>query len=84
VKSGATTYRGNVFSGALSVAGGTADIRNNVECVFLPAGTSGVLTVRVTAAAIVGDGVPGNGDQTDQDFALFVYNAGTVASVRRF
>lgn len=80
----ATTYRGNVFSGPLSVAGGTADIRNNVEGVFLPAGTSGDLTVRVTASALVGDGVPGNGDSTDQDFALFVYNVRALAGVRRF
>jgi hypothetical protein len=42
--------------------------------VFLPAGTSGSFTVTVTAANIAGDGVPGNADTTDQDFALLVYN----------
>ena len=32
------TYKGNVFSGANSIAGGNADARNNVEGVYLPAG----------------------------------------------
>jgi hypothetical protein len=69
------TYRGNVFSGANSTTGGTADGKNNVESVFLPAGTSGNFTVTVRAANIAGDGVPGNADTTDQDFALIIYNA---------
>src|SRR5262245_37671087 len=72
------TFLGNVFSGANSTTGGTADPRNNVESVFLPAGVSGSFTVTVTAANIAGDGVPGNSDTTDQDFALVVYN-GTSA-----
>ncbi|MCS7054599.1 MAG: S8 family serine peptidase [Thermoflexales bacterium] len=72
---GGQTYRGNVFSGAQSVTGGSPDPRNNVESVFLPAGLSGPFTVIVTATNIAGDGVPGNGDPTDQDFALLVYNA---------
>jgi hypothetical protein len=75
-----TTYRGNVFSGANSISGGTADIRNNVESVFLPAGVSGSFTITVRAANIAGDGVPGNADTTDQDFALVVYNANTGAT----
>ena len=72
---GATTFKGNVFSGGNSVSGGTADAKNNVESVFLPAGTSGSFTVTVRATNIAGDGVPGNADSTDQDFALVVYNA---------
>lgn len=72
---GGVTYKGNVFSGANSVSGGTADAKNNVESVFLPAGTSGNFTVTVRATNIAGDGVPGNADTTDQDFALVVYNA---------
>src|SRR5262249_3070903 len=72
-----TTYKGNVFSGANSVSGGTADAKNNVESVFLPAGVSGNFTVTVKATNIAGDGVPGNADTTDQDFALVVYNATT-------
>jgi subtilase family protein/BACON domain-containing protein len=70
-----TTFKGNVFSGANSVSGGTADAKNNVESVFLPAGTSGSFTITVRATNIAGDGVPGNADTTDQDFALVVYNA---------
>ncbi|MEW6130033.1 MAG: S8 family serine peptidase [Acidobacteriota bacterium] len=77
---GATTYKGNVFSGANSVSGGTADGKNNVESVFLPAGTSGNFTVTVRATNIAGDGVPGNADTTDQDFALVIYNATTGGS----
>ncbi len=72
-----TTYKGNVFSGANSASGGTADARNNVESVFLPAGVSGNFTVTVKATNIAGDGVPGNADTTDQDFALVVCNATT-------
>jgi hypothetical protein len=71
---GGQTYRGNVFSGANSRTGGAADVRNNVESVFLPAGVSGAFTVTVRATNIAGDGVPGNGDTTDQDFALVIYN----------
>lgn len=74
VRVGGVTYRGNVFSSALSVAGGSADIRNNVESVFLPAGATGAFTVTVTAANINSDGVPGSGGTLDQDFALVVYN----------
>jgi hypothetical protein len=73
------TYLGNVFSGANSTTGGVADARNNAESVFLPAGTSGNFTVTVRAANIAGDGVPGNADTTDQDFALVIYN-GTAAA----
>ncbi|MCX6032250.1 MAG: S8 family serine peptidase [Chloroflexi bacterium] len=75
VTAGGQTYKGNVFSGANSIAGGAADPRNNVENVFLPAGGSGSLMVRVIARNIAGDGVPGNADLTDQDFALVLYNA---------
>ncbi len=75
VSIGGVTYLGNVFSGAESAPGGTADIKNNVESVFLPAGTTGDFTITVRATNLAGDGVPGNDDTTDQDFALIVYNA---------
>ena len=71
---GGSTYRGNVCRGASPTTGGSADFRNNTESVFLPAGVSGPFTITVNASGISGDGVPGNGDSTDQDFALFVYN----------
>jgi hypothetical protein len=70
-----TTYKGNVFFEDSSVAGGSYDDKNNVEGVFLPAGVSGPFVITVTAANIPGNGVPGNLDATDQDFALVVYNA---------
>ena len=75
---GGQVYRGNVFNGQWSIAGGTADPRNNVENIFLPAGTTGVMTVTLTAENIAGDALPGNGDLTDQDYALVIYNAGSV------
>ena len=79
VDAGGNTYLGNVFSGAFSSTGGSADFRNNTELVFLPAGTTGNISITVNAASIGGDGVPGNGDTTDQDFALYVFNASTGA-----
>jgi Subtilase family len=72
---GGVTYKGNVFNGAYSVAGGAADSLNNVESVFLPAGVTGNFVVTVTAANITGDGVPNEGPSLDQDFALVIYNA---------
>jgi subtilisin-like proprotein convertase family protein len=74
-----TLYRGNVFSGGNSIAGGAADPRNNVESVFLPAGATGSFQVVVRATNVAGDGVPGNADTTDQDFALLVYNGSQSA-----
>jgi subtilisin-like proprotein convertase family protein len=75
VQRGATTYRGNVFSGAYSTTGGAADPRNNVESVFLPAATTGAFSVVVSAAGLNSDGVPNVGGALDQDFALVIYNA---------
>ena len=74
-----TLFRGNVFTGASSTTGGAADTRNNVESVFLPAGTTGSFSITVRGANIAGDGVPGNADTTDQDFALVVYNGTQTA-----
>ena len=71
---GGHTYRGNVFTGANSAPGGTSDIRNNVESVFVPAGVTGAFSVRVIATNIAGDGVPGVGGALDQDYALVIYN----------
>ena len=76
----AGTFKGNVFSGGVSAPGGTADPRNNLEAVYPPGGISGNFSVNVSAANIAGDGVPGNGDPTDQDFALVVANATEVTA----
>jgi subtilisin-like proprotein convertase family protein len=72
------TYKGNNFSGQYSVAGGAADVRNNVENIFLPAGTTGKFVITVKASNLAGDAVPGSGSTTDQDFALIAYNADTI------
>lgn len=74
------TYKGNVFSGATSVPGGTADGKNNVESVFLPAGVSGSFAVTVKAANINSDGVPNEAPALDQDFALVIYNASETSA----
>src|SRR6185295_2071989 len=75
------TYRGNVFTGRNSSTGGVADVRNNVESVFIPPSPSGTATITVTATNINSDGVPGNASALDQDFALVVYNVCTTAGV---
>ncbi len=75
-----TTYRGNVFSGANSITGGSADVRNNVESVFLPAGTTGNVSITVAGTNINSDGVPNFGTTIDQDFALVAYNFNQVNS----
>jgi subtilisin-like proprotein convertase family protein len=80
VDAGGSTFKGNVFAGGLSRTGGNADPRNNVESVFLPAGTTGRISVKVVGTSIGGNGVPNVGDATDQDFALVVSNA-TESSV---
>jgi subtilisin-like proprotein convertase family protein len=78
VDAGGRTYKGNVFAGALSRTGGTADPRNNIESVYLPAGSGTRIGVTVKGTSIAGDGVPGVGDATDQDFALVVSNAAVL------
>ncbi len=77
---GGKTYKGNVFSGANSATGGSADFRNNLESVFLPTGVNGNFTVTVTAANINSDGVPNEDPALDQDFALIIYNAVETAA----
>ena len=72
----AVTYLGNAFgtpSTGWSQPGGVADFKNNIENVYLQS-ASGPLTLEVLAANIAGDGVPGVGDGTDQDFALVISN----------
>ena len=80
VRQGGRTYRGNVLAGGRSITGGDADFRNNVESVVLPAGAQGPFSVEVLGTNIAGNGVPGNGDATDQDFALVVSNGHAQAA----
>ena len=80
VSVGGRTYRGNWLADGMSLAGGQADFRNNIENVVLPAGTSGLMSVKVVAKSLGGDGLPGNAEPLDQDFALVVSNAEEQAS----
>lgn len=73
-----TAYLGNVFSGGTSVAGGAADRLNNLENVFLAQAGSGTYRVDVAAWNVPGDGIPGDAQFTDQDFALVISNARAV------
>ncbi|MDX1388020.1 MAG: S8 family serine peptidase [Acidobacteriota bacterium] len=69
------SYLGNTFGGdGFSTTGGTADLMNNTEGVFLGPTPPSDFTVRVLASNINSDAVPGVGDATDQDFALVCYN----------
>lgn len=46
------TYRGNVFSGGWSSAGGAVDLKNNVERVAVASPQAGTWTFAVTAASV--------------------------------
>ncbi|HEX3800769.1 MAG TPA: immunoglobulin domain-containing protein [Verrucomicrobiae bacterium] len=72
---GGATYKGNVFNGAYSALGGSADVKNNVESVFLPPGVTGNFSVTVTGTSINSVGVPNPSNSLSQDFALVIYNA---------
>lgn len=78
VDAGGQTWLGNQFNRQWSAPGGSPDTKNNYEAVFLPPGMQGELSVTVMAANIAGDGVPHQGDETDQDFALVCSNCERV------
>lgn len=73
VQVGSTAYRGNRFSAGWSMTGGAADVLNNIENVYVQ-NPAGGIQVTVQASNVAGDGVPYNGDATDQDFALVCTN----------
>jgi subtilisin family serine protease len=73
VVNGADTYYGNNFTNGWSVPGGSVDVLNNIESVYIQNPTSSAV-ITIDATAINADGVPYNGDTTDQDFALVCYN----------
>jgi hypothetical protein len=58
-----TVYRGNVFSGGVSVPGGNKDDRNNVEQVHVNDPVAGEWTVRIIGAAV---------NQETQGYAIVV------------
>ena len=79
---GTNVFKGNVFSGAFSTTGGTADGTNNVESVLLPAGSATNFIVTVTAANIAQDAITNGGTLPEQDYALVIYNAIAQTSVQ--
>ena len=76
---GGVVYQGNNFNGQYSAPGGQRDFLNNVQGVRLPAGVTGPFVIRVHPTVIAGDGVPQNGSDLDQDFALVVTNGSEAA-----
>ncbi len=74
VKTDNGIYFGNKMSGEWSQSGLAPDSVNTVEAVFLPVEPRTSIEIVVKAANIAGDGVPGNEDITDQDFALVCHN----------
>ncbi|MBN1420921.1 MAG: S8 family serine peptidase, partial [Planctomycetes bacterium] len=73
-------FLGNALASGVSIAGGEPDRLENLECVHIPSPPAHLI-VRVRAHVLAGDGVPGDADPTDQDFALAVLN-GTDRSSR--
>ena len=73
VETAGAIYLGNHIEDGWSTAGGSPDRLNNLEEVVIAA-PGAVAVVTVTAANLPGDGVPYNGDLTDQDFALVCRN----------
>lgn len=73
---GGQTYLGNqIGPDGWSVIGGSADALNNIEGVLLgPTTPTSDLTIRINAANINSDAIPGNSEATDQDFAVVCYN----------
>ena len=73
---GANIYRGNVFSGGVSVTGGSNSTIDNVENVYLASGVAAgtPVSIAIGATALNGNGILGNADSTDQHFALVAYN----------
>jgi hypothetical protein len=77
VQVGGNFYRGNDFTNSISNISNVADAPddlNNIESVFLPAGTAGNFDITVRPADINSDGIVSNGGVWRQDFSLVVYN----------
>ena len=70
---GSTTYLGNYFVGGQSATGGSADIKNNVEEVYLTAPTAGAWILRVKATLV--PGTPSQPYSTRQGYALVTTSA---------
>ena len=82
VETAGSTYLGNHLEQGWSTPGGSADRLNNLEAALIAA-PGAVAVITVTAANLPGDGVPYNGDLTDQDFALVCRNCLTPVPAPR-
>ncbi|MBN1591880.1 MAG: S8 family serine peptidase [Candidatus Coatesbacteria bacterium] len=71
-------YLGNKFSGGFSVPGGSADRKDNIECVFIQQPQS-QYTIRIVAHQISSDSTPGTGG-IQQPFALLIENGIDISS----
>jgi len=67
------TYYGNNMENSFSLSGGTRDNINNIENVFIE-NPLGIYRITVRATNLMGDGIPGNTEPIDQDFALIISN----------
>ncbi len=71
-----STWLGNDMAGGLSRPHDgmvvDADGRNNVEHLRIASPAAGEWDLSVVATTLMGDGVPGEGDLTDQDYSLVV------------
>ncbi len=74
VVDGGNTYLGNRFNAGWSIIGGAADTLHNLENVYIQNPDGGAIDITVSASNIAGDGVLGNADPTDQNFALVCSN----------
>lgn len=74
IEADGATYWGNQMKRQWSEPNGTPDAVNTVEAVFLPSLDDSSIKIDVIAFNIAGDGVPGVGDGTDQDFTLVCSN----------
>ncbi len=74
-----STYRGNVFAGGQSVVGGSGDLRNTVEVVFLTAPIAGTWNLRVRGTSI--PGTPAQSTSTRQGYAMVATYADCAVSL---
>lgn len=74
-----TVYRGNVFSGGQSVPGGSADVLNNVEVIFVKTPAPGIWNLRVVAAQV--PGTPSEAYSSRQGYALVATLGACVSSL---
>ncbi len=79
---GQNNYSGNRFDGHFSTPSSETDSINNVERVRIQY-PSATYQVTVTSENIAGDGVPFNGMNLDQDFAIAVRNADLITDIPR-